>query len=207
MTRKAPKPLDQLGELQREVLESIWELDGGTVQEVVDHLQPNRKPAYTTVLTTLQNLTRAGWLKPEKTGRAYTWHATKSRDQASGKSIAAFVRRAFGCFENYIAYCDTLVEPPPVVVEPPPVEDVPPGDVPPADPLAGAPMDPLAGGQLIDPSDPAMAGLGMPNTPIPGTTTHLSFWQRRNHRESPYRSMRPHPRRLLPVHAPAGMFP
>jgi hypothetical protein len=53
------------------------------------------------------------------------------------------------CFENYIAYCDTLVEPPPA-------EDVPPDAVPP---------DP--GAMPIDPNDPALAGLGMPNTPIP----------------------------------------
>ena len=63
------KPIDQLGELQRTVLEAIWDLEGGTVQDVIDHLHPRRKPAYTTVLTTLQNLKKAGWIKPEKKGR------------------------------------------------------------------------------------------------------------------------------------------
>ena len=89
------KPIDQLGELQREVLEAVWDLDGGTVQDVIKHLHPERKPAYTTVLTTLQNLTKAGWIQPEKSGRAYIYHATRSRQQAGAKSIAAFVRRAF----------------------------------------------------------------------------------------------------------------
>lgn len=89
------KPIDQLGELQRVVLEAIWDLGGGTVQDVIKHLMPARTPAYTTVLTTLQNLTKAGWVSPEKSGRAYVYHATKSRSQAGGKSIAAFIRRAF----------------------------------------------------------------------------------------------------------------
>ena len=89
------KPIDQLGELQRAVLEAIWDLDGGTVQDVLEQLKPTRKPAYTTVLTTLQNLTKAGWIKPEKSGRAYVYQPTKSRAQAGGRSIAAFVRRAF----------------------------------------------------------------------------------------------------------------
>lgn len=90
-----PKPVDQLGELQRAVLEAVWELDGATVQEVLDHLKPARNPAYTTVLTTLQNLTRGGWIKPGKSGRAYVYHATRSREQAGARSIAAFVRRVF----------------------------------------------------------------------------------------------------------------
>ena len=89
------KPIDQLGELQRAVLEVVWDLDGGTVQEVIDALKPKRKPAYTTVLTTLQNLTKAGWVKPEKSGRAHIFNPTKSKAQASGNSIAAFIRRAF----------------------------------------------------------------------------------------------------------------
>ena len=88
-------PIDQLGDLQRIVLEAIWDLDGGTVQHVIDHLKPNRKPAYTTILTTLQNLTKAGWVKPEKSGRAYVYKATKSRSQAGGRSIVAFIKRAF----------------------------------------------------------------------------------------------------------------
>ena len=48
------KPIDQLGDLQRAVLEAVWDLDGGTVQQVIDALRSKRKPAYTTVLTTLQ---------------------------------------------------------------------------------------------------------------------------------------------------------
>lgn len=105
MTRK---PLDQLGELQRIVLEAIWDLEGATVQEVINKLSPKRTPAYTTILTTLQNLTKAGWVKPEKSGRAYVYHATKSRTQAGGKSIVAFVRRAFD--GNTKAMLQTLLD-------------------------------------------------------------------------------------------------
>ncbi|MGI9516241.1 MAG: BlaI/MecI/CopY family transcriptional regulator, partial [Pirellulaceae bacterium] len=78
------------------------------VQDVIEHLQPGRKPAYTTVLTTLQNLTKSGWVNPEKSGRAYVYHATKSRQQAGAKSIAAFVRRAFD--GNTRAMFQTLLE-------------------------------------------------------------------------------------------------
>ena len=92
MTRK---PIDQLGDLQRAVLEAVWQIESGTVQQVIDQLKPKRKPAYTTVLTTLQNLTKAGWVKHTKQGRAYIYSATKTRQQANAKSITAFVKRAF----------------------------------------------------------------------------------------------------------------
>ena len=102
------KPFDQLGELQRAVLEAVWDLEGGTVQQVIGKLERARKPAYTTVLTTLQNLTKSGWVTPEKTGRAYVYHAAKSRAQAGGNSIAAFVRRAFD--GNTKAMLQTLID-------------------------------------------------------------------------------------------------
>lgn len=89
------KSFEQLGELQKIVLETVWQLENATVQDVIDALKPQRKPAYTTVLTTLQNLTKSGWIRPEKSGKAYIYHPTKSRDQANGYSIATFVRRAF----------------------------------------------------------------------------------------------------------------
>lgn len=94
MTRK---PVDQLGDLQREVLECLWKIDAGTVQEVLDRLNKGRrKLAYTTVLTTLQNLQKAGWVKPQKSGRAYVYRPTRSKDEASAGTVRAFVKRAFG---------------------------------------------------------------------------------------------------------------
>lgn len=105
MTRK---PLDQLGNLQRAVLEAVWELRGGTVNEIIERLEPQRKPAYTTILTTLQNLTKAGWIKPEKSGRAFIYHATRSKSQADAKSISAFISRAFS--GNTKVMLQTLLE-------------------------------------------------------------------------------------------------
>lgn len=90
------KPIDQLGELQRAVLEALWEEGSGTVQQVADRLGPKRKLAYTTVLTTLQNLAKAGWVKHTKQGKAYVYAPAASREKANAGSIAAFVKRAFG---------------------------------------------------------------------------------------------------------------
>ncbi len=92
------KPIDQLGDLQRETIETLWELGQGSVQNVLDALNKGRrkKLAYTTVLTTLQNLQRSGWVKPQKDGRAYIYRPTKSKTQAATSTVRSFIKRAFG---------------------------------------------------------------------------------------------------------------
>ncbi len=41
------------------------------VRDVIDGLEPGRDPAYTTVMTVMDNLYRKGWLTRERCGRAY----------------------------------------------------------------------------------------------------------------------------------------
>jgi BlaI family transcriptional regulator, penicillinase repressor len=89
------KPVDQLGELQRTVLEALWEVGEAGVQEIVDRLGPERPLAYTTVLTTLQNLEKAGWVGHTRRGRAYVYRPRKTREQAGVTSLRAFIKRAF----------------------------------------------------------------------------------------------------------------
>ena len=90
--------IDQLGDLQRETIEILWKLEQGSVQQVLENLNQGRrkKLAYTTVLTTLQNLQRSGWVKPQKDGRAYIYRPTKSRPQAATSTVRSFIKRAFG---------------------------------------------------------------------------------------------------------------
>jgi predicted transcriptional regulator len=90
------KPLDDLGELQRRVLEVLWAMRAASVQEVLDEMSGDRPLAYTTILTTLQNLERAGWVTHERRGRAHVYTPTRSRSQAGATSLRAFIKRAFG---------------------------------------------------------------------------------------------------------------
>ncbi|MBX3417079.1 MAG: BlaI/MecI/CopY family transcriptional regulator [Pirellulaceae bacterium] len=93
----AKKAVDQLGEMQRQILKMLWDDGGLTVQEVLDRVNRGEKQlAYTTILSTLQTLERAGWVKPKKEGRAYRYHAAKSRREAAGASLREFVKRTFG---------------------------------------------------------------------------------------------------------------
>ena len=85
------KLLDELGELQRDVIELIWELGEATVHQVRDEIRRKKKLAYTTVLSTLQNLEKSGWLKHRSEGRTYVYMPTRTREEAGGKSLKKFM--------------------------------------------------------------------------------------------------------------------
>ncbi len=100
--------LNTLGQQQRRVLEIVWQRGGATVQEVLDTMNTTSDSsplAYTTVLATMQKLEKAGWLKHKndpKHGRAYIYHATKSRNEAIGSSLRQFA-------ENFLGGSKTLL--------------------------------------------------------------------------------------------------
>lgn len=87
--------LDDLGELQRAVIEIIWELGRANVHEVREHLASGKKLAYTTVLTTLQKLEKAGWLTHKNQGKSYVYLPTATREQAGAKSLRKFIKHVF----------------------------------------------------------------------------------------------------------------
>ena len=89
----AENPLNELGELQRRIMEILWQIEPASVQDVLRELNtdPERHSlAYTTVLTTMQRLEKAGWLTHERTeasGTAYQYRSTRKRNEAVGDSI------------------------------------------------------------------------------------------------------------------------
>lgn len=92
MTRKS---LDSLGQLQRAVIEVVWELGEANVHQVRERLSQEKKLAYTTVLTAMQNLEKAGWLRHRKEGKSHIYSPTKTRDQAGASSLKHFVKQVF----------------------------------------------------------------------------------------------------------------
>ena len=87
--------IDNLGKLQRDVMEIVWERGEATVHEVRDALDRERPLAYTTVLTTLQKLERSGWLDHRPEGKSYVYFPTRSREQAGAGSVKQFLKRVF----------------------------------------------------------------------------------------------------------------
>ncbi len=87
--------IDALGELQRAVMEVIWERGEASVHDVRDHLGRKKALAYTTILTTLQKLEKASWLGHRATGKSYVYYPLRSRDEAGAGSVRRFLKQVF----------------------------------------------------------------------------------------------------------------
>ncbi|OBA69490.1 CopY family transcriptional regulator [Mycobacterium sp. 1554424.7] len=82
------------GELEAVVMDRIWNHDPAsaiTVREVFDSLAAERTIAYTTVMSTMDNLHTKGWLTRERDGKAYLYRPTLSREEHT----ARLMREAF----------------------------------------------------------------------------------------------------------------
>jgi BlaI family transcriptional regulator, penicillinase repressor len=90
------KSMDDLGDLQRAVMETIWEMGEATVNQIREKLNRDKDLAYTTVLSVMQKLEKAGWLGHREEGRTYVYRPKQTRKQEGTRSLKAFVKSVFG---------------------------------------------------------------------------------------------------------------
>lgn len=65
------------GDLETLVMDRLWAAGGsGTVRDVLEQLRTGREIAYTTVLSTMDNLYRKGHLTREREGKAHRYRTT-----------------------------------------------------------------------------------------------------------------------------------
>ena len=85
-----------LGELESAIMDRLWaRADAVTVRDVLEDLNSDpdrdRRLAYTTVMTVMDNLHRKGMLSRETTGRAYRYAAVQARDEHAADLIATLL--------------------------------------------------------------------------------------------------------------------
>ncbi|QBS38908.1 CopY family transcriptional regulator [Nocardia sp. CS682] len=75
------------GDLEAVIMDRIWDRDAEdtTVREIFDELSAQRDIAYTTVMSTMDNLHRKGWLARERAGKAYRYWPTLTREEHSAR--------------------------------------------------------------------------------------------------------------------------
>ncbi|KWX20212.1 BlaI/MecI/CopY family transcriptional regulator [Mycolicibacterium wolinskyi] len=74
------------GDLEAVVMDVLWSRsEPSTVRSVHDELVTQRQIAYTTVMSTMDNLFRKGWLLRDKVGLAYQYRPVMSREEHSAK--------------------------------------------------------------------------------------------------------------------------
>jgi len=79
------------GDLEAVIMDRIWDRDASTttVRDIFDELTAEREIAYTTVMSTMDNLHSKGWLAREKDGKAYRYWPTLTREQHSARLMQA----------------------------------------------------------------------------------------------------------------------
>lgn len=89
------KPSPQLTRLELQIMEVLWRIAAGTVQEVQAAI-PGEPLAYTTVQTMLNILHRKGRVRRKLIGKAYTYSPILSRERAIREALVDMVDRMFG---------------------------------------------------------------------------------------------------------------
>ncbi|MBD3932192.1 BlaI/MecI/CopY family transcriptional regulator [Streptomyces chumphonensis] len=90
----------RLGELEDAVMTRVWQWNRPvTVREVLEDLRGERRIAYTTVMTVMDNLHQKGWLRREQQGRAYRYEPVSTRAAYS----AALMSEAWSASDNAAA--------------------------------------------------------------------------------------------------------
>lgn len=79
-----------LGDLEATVMDRVWaSADGATVRDIFEQLADARQIAYTTVLSTMDNLYRKGWVRRDREGKAYRYWPTMTREERSAQLMRA----------------------------------------------------------------------------------------------------------------------
>lgn len=94
-----------LGELELEILKSVWREPGSTVQELTDRLAGERSLARTTVLTVVQRLHAKGFLQRKKVNGVFRFSPTEERGTVISRLIGQFVEKVLdGSAAPFLAY-------------------------------------------------------------------------------------------------------
>ena len=91
--------LKPLGQLEQDIMNVVWQHGRITVRSVFEQLNVQRDIAYTTVMTTMDRLSKKGVLKRVKVGKAYEYQAVQSEADlclCTTKSVIDMLVRRYG---------------------------------------------------------------------------------------------------------------
>lgn len=95
MTPRQNKQTKILTETELELMNILWRLGGGTVNDVSDQLPKDRKLAYTSVSTILRILEQKQILGVRKQGRGHTYYPKIAKAEYERTSVNHLVAKVF----------------------------------------------------------------------------------------------------------------
>jgi BlaI family transcriptional regulator, penicillinase repressor len=95
-TRSPRRSVLDLAPLELDCMNTLWPMGEATVREIRDRLAERRPRAYTTIMTIMDRLARKGVVERRKIGRAYTYRANLTADEARAQALGQVVDNFFG---------------------------------------------------------------------------------------------------------------
>jgi BlaI family transcriptional regulator, penicillinase repressor len=81
-------PLPRLTKLEMQIMEALWSLGASSIREIQEAFPEKRRPAYTTIQTTVYRLEGKGALRRvKKISNAHIFEAVVSKHAAQGRII------------------------------------------------------------------------------------------------------------------------
>lgn len=97
-----PKQSETLTEAELRIMQVLWGMGSGTVQQVLDSIQEKPSLAYNSVLTTVRVLEKKGYVRHLKDGRAHVYSPLVGRKEATRSEIKHLVTRFFNSQEQLV---------------------------------------------------------------------------------------------------------
>jgi BlaI family transcriptional regulator, penicillinase repressor len=80
--------LPKLSRLEMQIMDTLWNLGALSIREIQEAFPPRKRPAYTTIQTTVYRLeTKKALRRSKKIGNAHIFEAVVSRDSAQRRLI------------------------------------------------------------------------------------------------------------------------
>ncbi len=89
------KNLPELTRGEEEVMQILWELGAGGVNEIIA-LMKEPKPKYTTIATFVKILENKGFVDHEVAGKGFRYYPVVAREQYAGRHLRSMLSTYFG---------------------------------------------------------------------------------------------------------------
>jgi predicted transcriptional regulator len=76
-----------LGELEADIMSVVWGIGSASVKDVFEELYPEKRLAYTTIMTVMSRLANKGVLKQDRSGTAYLYTPNVSKEDMAKAMI------------------------------------------------------------------------------------------------------------------------
>jgi predicted transcriptional regulator len=78
------------------ILQALWDLGQGTVEDVINHHNPSARPNYKTTQTILRIMEQKGLARHELRGRVFVFQPCVSREKIGRLSVRNLLHQNFG---------------------------------------------------------------------------------------------------------------